>query len=153
MGIMRKTLMGRLREELPISVQGTYGYITKMRREQNDIKKSHMNDALCIAKHPKAQHCENSYRSKAVRHHNRQIHKAKMLKGGIRKLNQAPYIVKGFRLWDKVLYNGQECFISGRRSSGYFALRKLDGTAITNSASFKKLQLLEAASSYLIERM
>lgn len=153
MGIMRKTLMGRLREELPISVQGTYGYITKMRREQNDIKKSHMNDALCIAKHPKAQHCENSYRSKAVRHHNRQIHKAKMLKGGIRKLNQAPYIVKGFRLWDKVLYNGQECFISGRRSSGYFALRKLDGTAITNSASFKKLQLLEATSSYLIERM
>ena len=145
--------MGRLREELPISVQGTYGYITKMRREQNDIKKSHMNDALCIAKHPKAQHCENSYRSKAVRHHNRQIHKAKMLKGGIRKLNQAPYIVKGFRLWDKVLYNGQECFISGRRSSGYFALRKLDGTAITNSASFKKLQLLEATSSYLIERM
>jgi N6-L-threonylcarbamoyladenine synthase len=106
-----------------------------------------------IAKHPKAQHCENSYRSKAVRHHNRQIHKAKMLKGGIRKLNQAPYIVKGFRLWDKVLYNGQECFISGRRSSGYFALRKLDGTAITNSASFKKLQLLEATSSYLIERM
>lgn len=153
MGIMRKTLMGRLREELPISVQGTYGYITKMRREQNDIKKSHMNDALCIAKHPKAQHYENSYRSKAVRHHNRQIHKAKMLKGGIRKLNQAPYIVKGFRLWDKVLYNGQECFISGRRSSGYFALRKLDGTAITNSASFKKLQLLEATSSYLIERM
>lgn len=153
MGIMRKTLMGRLREELPISVQGTYGYITKMRREQNDIKKSHMNDALCIAKHPKAQHCENSYRSKAVRHHNRQIHKAKMLKGGIRKLNQAPYIVKGFRLWDKVLYNGQECFISGRRSSGYFALRKLDGTAITNSASFKKLQLLEATSSYLTERM
>lgn len=30
MGIMRKTLMARLREELPIPVQGTYGYITKM---------------------------------------------------------------------------------------------------------------------------
>lgn len=83
----------------------------------------------------------------------KQIHKAKILKGGIRKANQAPYIVKGFRLWDKVLYNGQECFISGRRSSGYFALRKLDGTAITNSISFKKLQLLEPATNYLIERM
>lgn len=153
MGIMRKTLMARLHEELPIPVQGTYGYITKMRREQNDIKKSHTNDALCIAKHPKAQHCENSYRSKAVRHHNRQIHRAKILKGGIRKLNQAPYIVKGFRLWDKVLYDDQECFISGRRSSGYFALKKLDGTVVTNSASFKKLQLLETASNYLVERM
>ena len=64
-----------------------------------------------------------------------------------------PYIVKGFRLWDKVLYNGQECFISGRRTSGYFALRKLDGTTITNSISFKKLQLLEPATNYLIERM
>lgn len=29
---------------------------------------------------------------------NRQIHKANFLKGG----NQAPYIVKGFRLFDKV---------------------------------------------------
>ena len=153
MGIMRNTLMARLKDELPIPVQWTYGYITKMRREQNDIKKSHTNDALCIANHPKAQHCENSYCSKAVRHHNRQIHKAKTLKGGIRKLNQAAYIVKGFRLWDKVLYSGQECFISGRRSSGYFALKKLDGTIITNSASFKKLQLLEPANSYLVERM
>lgn len=153
MGIMRKTLMARLKEELPISVQGTYGYITKMRREQNDIKKSHTNDARCISKHPLAEPCSVCYRTKAIRHHNRQIHKAKILKGGIRKRNQAPYIVKGFRLWDKVLYNGQECFISGRRSSGYFALRKLDGTTITNSASFKKLRLLELANNYLIERM
>lgn len=75
-----------------------------------------------------------------------------ILKGGIRKANQAPYIVKGFRLWDKVLYNEQECFISGRRSSGYFALRKFDGTTITNSISFKKLRLLEPATNYLIER-
>lgn len=152
MGIMRNTLMARLKDELPIPVQWTYGYITKMHREQNDIKKSHTNDALCIANHPKAQHCENSYRSNAVRHHNRQIHKAKILKGGTRKLNQAAYIVKGFRLWDKVLYSGQECFISGRRSSGYFALKKLDGTVIANNASFKKLQRLESASNYLIER-
>ena len=120
--------------------------------EQNDIKKSHVNDARCISKHPLAKPCSVCYRTKAIRHHNRQIHKAKILKGGIRKANQAPYIVKGFRLWDKVLYNEQECFISGRRSSGYFALRKFDGTTITNSISFKKLRLLEPATNYLIER-
>ena len=153
MGIMRNTLLTRLRNELNIPVQNTYGYITKLLREQNDIKKSHVNDARCISKHPLAEPCSVCYRTKAIRHHNRQIHKAKILKGGIRKANQAPYIVKGFRLWDKVLYDGQECFISGRRSSGYFALRKLDGTAITNSISFKKLQLLEPATNYLIERM
>lgn len=152
MGIMRNTLLTRLRNELNIPVQNTYGYITKLLREQNDIKKSHINDARCISKHPLAEPCSVCYRTKAIRHHNRQIHKAKILKGGIRKTNQAPYIVKGFRLWDKVLYNGQKCFISGRRSSGYFALRKLDGTTITNSISFKKLQLLEPVTNYLIER-
>lgn len=153
MGIMRNTLLIRLRNELNIPVQNTYGYITKLLREQNDIKKSHINDARCISKHPLAEPCSVCYCTKAIRHHNRQIHKAKILKGGIRKANQASYIVKGFRLWDKVLYNGQECFISGRRSSGYFALKKLDGTTITNSISFKKLRLLELATNYLIERM
>ena len=152
MGIMRNTLLIRLRNELNIPVQNTYGYITKLLREQNDIKKSHINDARCISKHPLAEPCSVCYCTKAIRHHNRQIHKAKILKGGVRKTNQAPYIVKGFRLWDKVLYNGQECFISGRRSSGYFALKKLDGTTITNSISFKKLRLLEPATNYLIER-
>ena len=62
-----------------------------------------------------------------------------------------PYVVEGYRLWDKVLYKGQECFVSGRRASGSFALRKLDGTVVTNSISFKKLQLLEPATNYLIE--
>ena len=152
MGIMRNTLLTRLRDELHIPVQNTYGYITKLLREQNDIKKSHVNDARCISKHPLAEPCSICYRTKAIRHHNRQIHKAKILKYGIRKANQAPYIVKSFRLWDKVLYNGQECFISGRRTSGYFALRKFDGTTITNSISFKKLRLLEPATNYLIER-
>ena len=71
---------------------------------------------------------------------------------GIRKNNQAPYIVKGFRLWDKVLYNGQECFISARRSSGYFMLKRLDGTVVTNSVSYQKLRLLETAKNYLRER-
>ena len=71
----------------------------------------------------------------------------------IRKRSQMPYVVEGYRLWDKVLYKGQECFVSGRRASGSFALRKLDGTVVTNSISFKKLQLLEPATNYLIERM
>ena len=65
---------------------------------------------------------------------------------------QQPYIVKGYRLWDKVAYNGTECFITGRRTSGYFALKKLDGTVVSNSISYKKLRLLEAATNYITER-
>ena len=60
--------------------------------------------------------------------------------------------MKGFRLWDKVRYNGEECFITGRRSSGYFALKKFDGAVISNGVNYKKLTLLEAASNYIIER-
>lgn len=152
MGIMRKTLLTRLSDELTIPVQQTYGYITKMLREKNNLPKSHMIDALCITKHPTAVPSKNCYFSKAVRHHNRQLHKATILKGGICKNNQASYVVNGFRLWDKVLYDRQECFVSGRRISGYFALKRLDGTVITNSVSYKKLQLLETAKNYLTER-
>ena len=80
------------------------------------------------------------YYIKQIRKHNRQIHKANILKGGNKKLNQAVYVVKGFRLFDKVKYNNQECFIFGRRSIGYFDLRKLDGTSIHKSANFKQLK-------------
>ena len=43
-----------------------------------------------------------------VRCQNRQIHKAKILKGGIRKLNQSKYETHGFRLFDKVKYDNKE---------------------------------------------
>lgn len=71
----------------------------------------------------------------------------------IRKRSQMPYVVEGYRLWDKVLYKGQECFVSGRRTSGSFTLKKLDGTRISKGVTFKKLRLLEPATNYLIERM
>lgn len=61
-------------------------------------------------------------------------------------------MVKGFRLYDRVKYKEQECFIFGRRSTGYFDLRLLDGTKIHNSASYKGLKLLEPRKFYLIER-
>lgn len=151
MGIMRNTLLARLRDELPVPAEQTYGYITKLLREENHIEKSHVNDARCIAGFPHAEPCDAIFRTRALRHHNRQIHKAKILKGGIRKKNQAPYLVKGFRLWGKVRYDGEECFITGRRSSGYFALEKYDGTIVSNSASYKKLTLLETATNYITE--
>ena len=70
-----------------------------------------------------------------------------------RDAREVPYVVEGYRLWDKVLYKGQECFVSGRRTSGSFTLKKLDGTRISKGVTFKKLRLLEPATNYLIERM
>ena len=45
-----------------------------------------------------------------------------------------------------------ECFIFGRRATGYFDLRKLNGTSIHKSASVKNIKLLEKRSTLLIER-
>jgi N6-L-threonylcarbamoyladenine synthase len=107
------------------------------------LPKAHAIDALCIAGHPKAKLSEKIYAQKKIRCHNRQIHKANILKGGRLKRNQAPYEVKGFRLFDKVSYEGQIGFITGRRSSGYFALKTIDSQKISNSVKYTKLTLIE----------
>mgnify|MGYP000925808607 FL=1 len=151
MGIMRWAFYNKLKE-LYQNVSLTYGYITKNTRIRNGLPKEHRIDALCIAGHPQAKISDTWYAIKKTRRHNRQIHKANILKGGKKRLNQAPYEVFGFRLFDKVLYDGKECFVFGRRSSGYFDLRKLDGTRVHTSASYKKLRLLEKSNGQIIER-
>lgn len=151
MGIMRWTFYNKLKDLYP-NIKMTYGYITKNTRITNKLPKSHRTDALCITGNPTVKRLDNWYYIKKVRKHNRQIHKANILKGGKKKLNQAPYLVKGFRLFDKVMYDNQECFIFGRRSSGYFDLRKLDGTVVHRSANCKYLKLLQPRSGFLIER-
>lgn len=151
MGIMRWTFYNRLKE-IYSSVKITYGYITKNTRIQNNLPKEHRIDALCISGNPNVKRLDYWYYIKQVRRHNRQIHKANILKGGKKKLNQASYLVKGFRLFDKVKYKGEECFIFGRRSSGYFDLRKLDGTVIHKSANCKDLKFISKAKTLLWER-
>jgi N6-L-threonylcarbamoyladenine synthase len=151
MGIMRWTLYNRLKTLYP-NIHLTYGYITKNTRIQNGLPKTHRIDALCISGNPQAKQLEHYYHIKEVRRHNRQIHKANTLKGGIRKLNQAPYLVHGFRLFDKIRYNGIECFIFGRRSTGYFDIRKVDGTVIHRSAKSKDLILVSKTKTLLWER-
>ena len=100
-----------------------------------------------------AQSPEHTFLIKQVRGQNRQLHKAMPLKGGLRKANKVPRYLFGYQLFDKVLYQGQECFIFGRRSRGYFDLRLLDGTKISAGVSYKKLMLVERASALLIDRI
>lgn len=150
MGIMRKTLMERLKEMFPeVKVCSTYGYITKYHRERLKIEKTHISDAFVIAKNFDAKRAEKTYLMKPVRSHNRQIHKAKIQKGGTRRLNQTPKYVFGFQLFDKVHFRGQDCFVFGRRSSGRFDLRLLDGTRVFEP-SYKRIRLLERRKSLLI---
>lgn len=151
MGIMRWAVYNNLKEIYP-NVLMTYGYITKNNRINNKIEKTHNADAFCIAGNLSAKKSGVIYLQVFKRKHNRQIYKANFLKGGKKKLNQSPYRVKGFRLFDKVLFQNKECFIFGRRATGYFDLRKLNGTSIHKSASVKNLKLLEKRSTLLTER-
>lgn len=123
------------------------------------MPKSHTNDALAIAqgKHgfnvgylPGIVQIDKIYTIRPVRHHNRQLHEATILKGGIRKVNQAEKYIFGFRLFDKVKFDERVCFIWGRRTSGSFLLRQLDGTKVKDGVSHKHLTLLERSQSYLI---
>ena len=152
MGIMRWTFYNKLKETY-LNVNMTYGYITKNIRIQNNLPKTHYIDARCISGNPQAKPLGYYFYQKKVRCHNRQIHKSNILKGGIKKRNQAPYIVKGYRLFDKVKYNNKEYFIFGRRANGFFDIRNLQGEKVNKgSISYKKLKLLETRKKYLTER-
>lgn len=152
MGIMRRTLMLRLVGLFPrIGISETRGYITKYWRERSGILKSHINDAFVIAKNLAAKRLDKSLLIIPKRQHNRQIHKCTINKGGKRKLNQSPKYVFGYQLFDRVLCLGQVGFIFGRRSSGSFNVRKLDGSIIRTDITYKKLKLLEKRKSILID--
>lgn len=152
MGIMRWSFYNKLKVLYP-AVSLTYGYITKNTRITHSLPKEHRIDALCISGNPLAERLNHFYYFKKVRCHNRQIHKANLLKGGVKKLNQAQYEVKGFRLFDKVQYQGNVYYIFGRRNSGFFDIRTLDGTKVNKgSITCKFLKLVERRKTMLIER-
>jgi len=151
MGIIR----WRIYEQTKVMFQNvhlTYGYITKHTRISHHLEKSHLIDARCISTHPCAISDGTWYLIKCVRRNNRQLHKATIRKGGKRQRNTAPKYVHGFRLFDCVRYENAACFVFGRRCSGYFDLRTLNGTKIHASASCKKLTMVQKASALLVER-
>ena len=151
MGIMRWAFYTRLKEMYP-NVSLTYGYITKHRRINAGIEKSHSTDAYCIAGNLGAIRSSTVYNQRFVRRHNRQLHKATIGKGGYRKANQAPRYVFGYQLFDKVVCNGREGFVFGRRARGSFDIRTLDGEKLSAGISYKKLRKLESRNTLLTER-
>jgi hypothetical protein len=152
MGIMRWAFYKRLKKEYP-NVSMTFGYITKNTRITNNLQKEHYVDARCISGHPQVKPLGYYFYQKKVRCQNRQLHKANILKGGKKKLNQAPFMVKGFRLFDLVEYQKEMFYVFGRRKSGYFDIRRLNGIKVNKgSINCKKLRLVEIRRTLLIER-
>ncbi|MBL7101121.1 MAG: HNH endonuclease [Nanoarchaeota archaeon] len=146
MNTVRWKLVNKL-IELGNNVSHTYGYITKNKRIELGLAKSHSNDAFIIAggnRHKRA----TGYIIQQVRKCNRKLFKGS--RSHIR--NTAPRFVKGFQRFDKVLWKGIECFVFGRRKTGYFDIRMLTGEKLSDSAKYSQLKLLESAKTLLIER-
>lgn len=152
MGIMRWAFFNQLKKVYSVEVKNTFGYITKNTRIKANLPKEHYIDAYCIAGNIKAERLNYFLYQKQVRKHNRQIHKLTINKGGTRKRNQSPFEIFGYRLFDKVKCKGEVGFIFGRRASGSFDIRKLDGTKISTGISYKKLKLITKRKTYLTER-
>lgn len=142
MNVMRWTVCNRLKAELAIPVHSTYGFRTKCVRIENNLEKSHNVDARCISGHPTVKPTGLVYISKQLRRHNRKVMKSNILKGGHWKRNQAPYEIKGFRLFDTVRYNSLPAYVHGRRTTGYFVIKDAEGNTLSNSFNCKNLELV-----------
>ena len=149
MGAMRWSFYNKLKEIYP-NVSLTYGYITKHIRIENSLPKEHYVDARCISGHPMAKPTGEVFYQKKVRCHNRQIHKNTILKGGIRKRNQAGHLVKGFRLYDVVKVKRNIWYIHGRREKGSFVLKTLDGQSLEIAPS--KIIFLQTQQSFITQK-
>ncbi|MDA8137013.1 MAG: RNA-guided endonuclease IscB, partial [Desulfobacteraceae bacterium] len=147
MTMVRWRLVNRLRE-MGYATEHTYGYRTKSGRIALELPKSHVHDAFVIAGGNGQKRLGENLFVQQVRKCNR-----KLFKGARSHIkNTAPRYVKGFQRFDKVRWNGIECFVFGRRSTGYFELRDLDGNKIHASAKAKECVLLESAKTHLLER-
>jgi len=123
----------------------TYGYQTKCDRISKGLLKSIDIDAYVISSgdiNPLLS--DTIYCISQVRRHNRQIHRSNILKGGKLKKNQADYKVFGYRLNDVIKYQGNRYYIGGRRSSGNFNIRSLEGDRKLD-ISYKKLRFMYEA--------
>jgi hypothetical protein len=146
MSTVRWKLINQLRESGNI-VTHTYGYITKSNRIALSLDKSHNIDAFVIAGGTMQERSSVQFLIKQVRKCNRKLRRGD--RSHIK--NTASRFIHGFQRFDKVLWNKIECFIFGRRKTGYFDLRQLDGTKVHASAKSKDLTLLQTASTLLID--
>ena len=139
MGIMKWRLYEELKSKYD-NISMTFGYVTKYNRIKHGIEKSHVSDAFVISKNFNAIRLGYYYKVRLVRRHNRQIHKQKIPKGGVKRLNQSPFEVFGFRLFDRVMFENSYYFIFGRRKTGRFNIRDIDGKN-QRDITYKKLKL------------
>jgi len=137
-------------QTLGVPIHMTFGYITARQRKHFGLEKSHRADARCISGFGNAEPADEWFAIKKVRCHNRQIHKQNPSKGGVRKLAQSWYEVRGYRQYDKVLAKGRLWHIAGRRAKGSFVLKNLCGEVLDITPT--KITFVKKQYNYVLER-
>ena len=153
MNIMRWEILNGVKESFDGEVKVTYGAETKHNRIKVGLPKEHSADALMISGNINAERLGYYFLRRQVRSHNRQIYRAKPMKGHRFRRAQTDYEMFGFRLNDKVLFEERICFVAARRKTGYFRLKSLDGKFNKDGVSYKKIKLLERAKGTLTQQI
>jgi hypothetical protein len=111
---------------IPGSIE-TFGYVTKTDREQLKLQKTHYIDALVISTCGRPLTFNND-----IVLFKRHVSKGdyQRTKGVRSQMTILKGKIHGYLKFDKVRYNGMPCWIKGRRSTGYFVLMDISGSAI-----------------------
>ncbi len=142
-------IVSELKKEYNIEV--TFGSITKAKRIELGLEKSHKLDAFVIAGGREQERLQEWYFGKFFRRQKRSLHKANPIKGDKRPGNMVGKIF-GFRVFDKVEYEGKVGIIAGLRSSGYFKIKTLSGEKISDSVKYGELRVIEKARTLMLEK-
>ena len=120
MNTASKRIISEINEILPTEI--TYGYITKIKRIQQYLPKTHYNDAYCIANNLQANKVDIIYKFNKIARHNRQFYKSTISKGGKQRRNNSSYNLFSFRNHDTVKFKNKVYEITNLRSDGYIGL-------------------------------
>lgn len=137
MSIMRWAVYKKLKSAYSEKdVRLTYGYLTKKKRIDNGIEKTHSTDAFCIAGNLKAKRLDDITVGRCVPRHSRSLHVFVPTRGGKRRSAIASHWIGKSHLqrFDTVRYEGKECLISGS-TGGRPTLKNIDWTKATPSTS------------------
>jgi 5-methylcytosine-specific restriction endonuclease McrA len=148
------TEMGIIKSQLKKqfgAFEEVFGYETKFKREQIlQMPKTHFFDAvaICLEDGEIVNFSSVVYYKKHVASGDYQ-----QTKGARSEKKMPTGKLFGFRKFDKVKTPKGVGFIKGKRSTGYFAIDKLNGEVISNSLNIKKkCSRLSARTTTLIER-
>jgi len=137
----------------------TFGFITKEHRQLMCLSKSHSNDAVAIACLPNIERAgliDVSFKTDTVLYKKcvsyRDIQK---FKGHHSEKRIPTGKILGFRKFDKVRYEGIECFIKGRRSTGYAELMDVKGNKLSfgHTPKLKNMKLLSSRKSWIVQEI